>query len=220
MPTKFGTSWSARLQDADLKVVSAAKFREALEELRGTSTHSSAAPPTAAHAGEGVITSESAAAPQRHPLSQENPFDPPPVSPYPLNFGGGRFTPKISGVECPKPLVLQCFREGRPQNLRGEMPPPKFKGYGLTGPNGALMSKTLKKNKLDNRQITHLICVRLKQLLYDFLGGVLGLLLVVFLIIYPSFFAHPFFLFFALSAPPFPTQFSSLFLGPQIYSFS
>ena len=35
---------------------------------------------------------------------------------------------------------------------------------------------------LDDRQITHLICVRLKYLLYDFLGGVLGLLPVVFLI--------------------------------------
>ena len=27
---------------------------------------------------------------------------------------------------------------------------------------------------VDDRQITHLICVRLKHLLYDFLGGVLG----------------------------------------------
>ena len=35
---------------------------------------------------------------------------------------------------------------------------------------------------IDDRQITHLICVRLKLLLYDFLGGVLGLLRVVFLI--------------------------------------
>ena len=34
---------------------------------------------------------------------------------------------------------------------------------------------------LDDRQITHLICVRLKLLLYDSLGGVLGLLPVVFL---------------------------------------
>ena len=34
--------------------------------------------------------------------------------------------------------------------------------------------------KLDDRQITHLICVRLKHLLYDFLGGVLGPLPVVF----------------------------------------
>ena len=34
---------------------------------------------------------------------------------------------------------------------------------------------------LDNRQITHLICVRLKHLLYDFLEGVLGLFPVVFL---------------------------------------
>ena len=32
---------------------------------------------------------------------------------------------------------------------------------------------------LDDRQITHLICVRLKHLLHDFLGGVLGLLPVV-----------------------------------------
>ena len=34
---------------------------------------------------------------------------------------------------------------------------------------------------LDNRQITHLICVRLKHLLYDFFWGVLGLFPVVFL---------------------------------------
>ena len=34
---------------------------------------------------------------------------------------------------------------------------------------------------LDDRQITHLICVRLKHLQNDFLGGVLGLLPVVFL---------------------------------------
>ena len=31
------------------------------------------------------------------------------------------------------------------------------------------------KKRLDDRQITHLICVRLKELQYDFLGGVLGL---------------------------------------------
>ena len=35
---------------------------------------------------------------------------------------------------------------------------------------------------LDDRQITHLICARPKHLLYDFLGGVLGLLPVVSLI--------------------------------------
>ena len=35
---------------------------------------------------------------------------------------------------------------------------------------------------LDDRQITHLTCVRLKHLLYDFLGGVVGLLPVIFLI--------------------------------------
>ena len=35
---------------------------------------------------------------------------------------------------------------------------------------------------LDDRQITHLIRVHLKHLLYDFLGGVLGLLPAVFLI--------------------------------------
>ena len=34
---------------------------------------------------------------------------------------------------------------------------------------------------IDERQIRHLVCVRLKHLLYDFLGGVLGLLPVVFL---------------------------------------
>ena len=36
---------------------------------------------------------------------------------------------------------------------------------------------------LDDRQITHLICVCLKLLLSDFLGGVLGLLPVVFLLL-------------------------------------
>ena len=35
---------------------------------------------------------------------------------------------------------------------------------------------------VDDRQITHLICVRLKHLLYDYFRGVLGLLAVVFLI--------------------------------------
>ena len=35
---------------------------------------------------------------------------------------------------------------------------------------------------LDDRQITHLICVRLNHLLYDFWGGVLGLVPDVFLI--------------------------------------
>ena len=39
-----------------------------------------------------------------------------------------------------------------------------------------------KKVPLDDRQITHLICVCLKHLLCDLLGGVSGLLLVVFLI--------------------------------------
>ena len=34
---------------------------------------------------------------------------------------------------------------------------------------------------LDDRQTTHLICVRLRHLLYDFLGGALGLRPVVFL---------------------------------------
>ena len=32
---------------------------------------------------------------------------------------------------------------------------------------------------IDDRQITHLICVRLKHLLYDFFRGLLGLLPVV-----------------------------------------
>ena len=38
----------------------------------------------------------------------------------------------------------------------------------------------VKMTLLDDRQIAHLICVRLKHLLYDSLGGVLGLLPVVF----------------------------------------
>ena len=39
-----------------------------------------------------------------------------PVSPYPQNlkFRGCHFTPKILGVECPKPLVLQCFLGAAP----------------------------------------------------------------------------------------------------------
>ena len=43
-------------------------------------------------------------------------------------IGGGSFTPKISGVECPKSLVLQCFSEGRPQNLGGDISPLNFGG--------------------------------------------------------------------------------------------
>ena len=35
---------------------------------------------------------------------------------------------------------------------------------------------------LDDRQITHLICARLKHDLYDFFRGVLGLLPVLFLV--------------------------------------
>ena len=34
----------------------------------------------------------------------------------------------------------------------------------------------MKSGKIDDRQITHLISVRLRHLLYDFLGGVVGLL--------------------------------------------
>ena len=45
----------------------------------------------------------------------------------------------------------------------------------LGGPLGGRSSR------LDDRQITHLICARLKYDLYDFLGGVLGLLPVLFL---------------------------------------
>ena len=41
--------------------------------------------------------------------------------------------------------------------------------------------KVGKTERIDDRRITHLVCVRLKHLLYDFWGGVLGLLLVVFL---------------------------------------
>ena len=40
-----------------------------------------------------------------------------------LNLGGG-----VS--ETPR---FKVFFEGRPQNLRGESSPPKFRGYGLTG---------------------------------------------------------------------------------------
>ena len=36
--------------------------------------------------------------------------------------------------------------------------------------------------KIDERQITHLICARLIYDLYDFLGGVLGLLPFLFLV--------------------------------------
>ena len=37
-------------------------------------------------------------------------------------------------------------------------------------------------HRLDDSQIAHLICVRLKHLLYDFWAGVVGLLPVVFVI--------------------------------------
>ena len=53
-----------------------------------------------------------------------------PCKPILFEFWGWQFHP-LSGVECPKSLVLQCFLEGRPLNLGGEMSPPKFRGYGL-----------------------------------------------------------------------------------------
>ena len=56
---------------------------------------------------------------------------------------------------------------------------------------------------LDDRQITHLICVRLKHLLYDFLGGVSGLLPVVSYIKCPK---HP------LKKSPTPSQNGPLFV--------
>ena len=34
---------------------------------------------------------------------------------------------------CSRRFVLPCQPTLRPQNLGGEMPPPKFRGYGLTG---------------------------------------------------------------------------------------
>ena len=55
------------------------------------------------------------------------------VSPHPLNLGGARSPPKFLGVECPKPLVLQCFLNPYPLNLGVKLRPPKFRGYGLTG---------------------------------------------------------------------------------------
>ena len=39
-----------------------------------------------------------------------------------------------------------------------------------------LCSKSAKATQVDDDQITHLVCVRLKHLLYDFFRGVLGLL--------------------------------------------
>ena len=57
----------------------------------------------------------------------------------------------------------------------------RFSGLGDGSPKSAVKIAVRSKFYLDDRQITHLICVRLKHLLYDFLGGVLGLLPVVFL---------------------------------------
>ena len=52
--------------------------------------------------------------------------------------------------------------------------------HGWLFPNEGDSSKLFLRNSslqpLDDCQITHLICVRLRHLLYDFLGGVLGLL--------------------------------------------
>ena len=48
-----------------------------------------------------------------------------PVNPHPLNLRGAISPPKILGVECPKPLVLQCFLGGRTLNLGGEIVTPK-----------------------------------------------------------------------------------------------
>ena len=53
--------------------------------------------------------------------------------PIPPKFGGWQICPLNLGAECPKCLVLECFLEGRPLNSGGEMSPPKFRGYGLTG---------------------------------------------------------------------------------------
>ena len=49
-----------------------------------------------------------------------------------------------------------------------------YRNYGIAYGDGLCVQ-----NNLDDRQIAHLICVHLKHLLYDFLGCVLGLLLVV-----------------------------------------
>ena len=40
--------------------------------------------------------------------------------------------------------------------------------------NHALVNAIFEAPKLDDRQITHLICVRLRHLLYDFLRGCFG----------------------------------------------
>ena len=57
-----------------------------------------------------------------------------------------------------------------------------FGDSGAPGPGwGPKSSVSRHPGKIDNRQITYLICARLERLLYDFLGGFLGLLPVVFL---------------------------------------
>ena len=56
-----------------------------------------------------------------------------PCKPIPPKFGGCHFTPEIWGVECPKPLVLQCFLGAAPQIQGLKWSLPKFKRYGLTG---------------------------------------------------------------------------------------
>ena len=67
-------------------------------------------------------------------------------------------------------LVLPGFSRARPQFLVG-----CSQGYPAENFLFALI--------LDDRQITHLICVHLRHLLYDLLGGVSGLLRVIFLLL-------------------------------------
>ena len=55
-----------------------------------------------------------------------------PVSPYPLNLGGGDSPPKFRGRSVRNPLFYSVF-SGPPPKIGGESSPLKFRGFGLTG---------------------------------------------------------------------------------------
>ena len=71
-----------------------------------------------------------------HPKSQADAksFFSLPCKPIPPKFSGAADSPlKFRGWSVRNPLLYSVFLRFRPLNLGGEMSPPKFRGYGLTG---------------------------------------------------------------------------------------
>ena len=56
-----------------------------------------------------------------------------PDNPYPPNFGGGVFTPQISGVGVRKYCKTSAFRQSTPQNLGGKFHHRNLGGMGCQG---------------------------------------------------------------------------------------